>query len=249
VSLAIVAGSGLAALADVLAIEETIPFENIDGVGAATVHGHAGNVLRGTINGRACQLLVGRRHFYEGDAKPIERLIDFVAGKGATALLVTSAAGGLQRGGCAGDLVVIHDIIDYQNRRNTTQTNEYRARLTPSRGMTIDARLTRLFEEAATGAGVPWQRGVSACASGPLYETVADVGLQQFMGAHVATMSGAPEVTRANEIGLPAAAVAVVTNPCTGIDASVPDHLKVLAASAEAARGLQRVISQFIEKL
>jgi 5'-methylthioadenosine phosphorylase len=146
-------------------------------------------------------------------------------------------------------LVVIHDIVDYQNRRVTMQINEYRARLSAPRGMTIDARLTRLFEEAATEACVRWERGVSACASGPLYETVADVGLQQFMGAHVATMSGAPEVTRANEIGLPAAAVAVVTNPCTGIDASVPDHLKVLAASAEAARGLQRVISQFIEKL
>jgi len=78
---------------------------------------------------------------------------------------------------------------------------------------------------------------------------VADVNLQQFMGASVATMSGAPEVTRANQIGLPAAAVAVVTNPCTGIDASVPNHLKVLEASAGAALGLGRVIRQFITEL
>ena len=244
-SLAIVAGSGLAALADMLTIEETIPFEEIPGVGAATVHGHAGRVLRGTINGHAAQLLVGRRHFYEGEPRAIARLIDFVAEAGANALLVTSAAGGLRRELGTGELVIIHDIIDYQNRRALV-SHEPAAR---SRGIWVDARLTRLFEEAATRASVHWQRGVSACASGPLYETVADVGLQQFMGAHVATMSGAPEVTRANEIGLPAAAVAVVTNPCTGIDASVPDHLKVLAASAEAARGLQQVISQFIEKL
>jgi purine-nucleoside phosphorylase len=242
VSLAIVAGSGLSALADIIAVEETVPFEKIEGVGAATVHGHAGKVLRGTVNGRACQLLVGRRHFYEGEPGAIARLIDFVAEAGATSLLVTSAAGGLKRELRAGDLVVIHDFLDYQNRRPT-------ATGTLPRRITIDGRLTRLFEEAATAAVCRWERGVSACASGPLYETVADVGLQQFMGAHVATMSGAPEVTRANEIGLPAAAVAVVTNPCTGIDASVPDHLKVLAASAEAARGLQRVISQFIEKL
>jgi purine nucleoside phosphorylase len=205
------------------------------------VHGHAGKVLRGTINGRACQLLVGRRHFYEGEPRAIARLIDFVAEAGATALLVTSAAGGLRRELCAGDLVVIHDFIDLQNRRA--------GRTAAPRGITVDPVLTQAFEHAATAACLPWQRGVSACTSGPLYETVADVGMQQFLGAHVATMSGAPEVTRANEIGLPAAAVAVVTNPCTGIDASVPDHLKVLAASAEAARGLQRVISQFIEKL
>lgn len=248
-SLAIVAGSGLAALADILAIEETVPFEEIEGVGAATVHGHAGKVLRGTINGHACQLLVGRRHFYEGEPRAIERLIDHVHQQGATALLVTSAAGGLRRELSAGDLVVIHDFVDYQNRETRARRNEHRVHPATARGINLDARLTRLFEEAATGACVRWERGTSACASGPLYETVADVGLQQFMGAHVATMSGAPEVTRANEIGLPAAAVAVVTNPCTGIDASVPDHLKVLAASAEAARGLQRVISQFIEKL
>lgn len=239
-SLAIVAGSGLSALADILAIAETIPFEKIDGVGAATVHGHAGKILRGTIHGRACQLLVGRRHFYEGEPQAIARLIDYVAEAGATSLLVTSAAGGLRRELSAGDLVVIHDFVDYQNRRPSAAL---------SRGVRVDAALTQRLEEAATAASVVWQRGTSACASGPLYETVADVGLQQFMGAHVATMSGAPEVTRANEIGLPAAAVAVVTNPCTGIDASVPDHLKVLAASAEAARGLQHVISQFIEKL
>jgi purine-nucleoside phosphorylase len=241
VSLAIVAGSGLAALADILQVQETIPFEKIPGVGAATVDGHAGKVLRGTINGRACQLLVGRRHFYEGEPGAVELLIDFVHAAGATSLLVTSAAGGLRRELCAGELVVIHDFIDLQNRRA--------GRTRAARRITIDPVLTQAFEHAATAACLPWHRGLSACTSGPLYETLADVELQQFMGAHVATMSGAPEVTRANEIGLPAVAVAVVTNPCTGIEGSIPDHLQVLAASAEAARGLQRVISQFIEKL
>jgi len=62
-------------------------------------------------------------------------------------------------------------------------------------------------------------------------------------------MSGAPEVTRANEIGLPAVAVAVVTNPCTGIHAAVPTHEEVLEASARAAQGLAHVIRQFIGML
>jgi len=65
----------------------------------------------------------------------------------------------------------------------------------------------------------------------------------------VATMSGAPEVSHANAIGLPAAAVAVVTNPCTGINASIPAHDEVLAASGRAAHGLARVLRQFIAAL
>jgi len=239
VSLAVIAGSGLAGIASILDVSEAIPFEEIPGVGNATVPGHAGQLLRGTVDGRDCQLVLGRRHFYEGDSTPIEKLIDFVKEAGATSLLVTSAAGGLKRELCAGDLVVIHDFIDLQNRRVLGSPG----------GMRIDPRLTRLFEEAATRACLPCHRGVSACASGPTYESPMDVEFLQYVDGMVATMSGAPEVTRANAIGLPAAAVAVVTNPCTGINAAVPAHDEVLAASGRAAHGLARVLRQFIASL
>ena len=76
-----------------------------------------------------------------------------------------------------------------------------------------------------------------------------DVEFLQYTDGIVATMSGAPEVTHANAIGLPALAVAVVTNPCTGIDASIPSHTAVLEASAGASAGLGRVIRQFIQGL
>jgi purine-nucleoside phosphorylase len=249
VSLAIVAGSGLSGLASILQVHETIPFEKIPGVGSATVTGHAGQLLRGTVDGCACQLMLGRRHFYEGEHRAIARLIDFVAEAGATSLLVTSAAGGLRRDLCAGDLVVIHDFVDLQNRDSRARGNEYRAHPATARGIRIDAVLTRAFEHAATAACVPWQRGISSCTSGPTYESPMDVEFLQYTGAMVATMSGAPEVTHANRIGLPAAAVAVVTNPCTGIDSSVPDHETVLAASAGATMGLARVLRQFIATL
>lgn len=239
------AGSGLAGLASLLHVEETIPFEKIPGVGAAGVAGHAGEVLAGTMDGHACQLVLGRRHFYEGEPRAIARLIDFVVERGATSLLVTSAAGGLKRELCAGDLVVIHDFIDLQNRRVLVS----RERARSSRGIKIHPRLTRLFEKAATDARVPWHRGVSVCTSGPTYESPIDVEFLQYAGGIVATMSGAPEVTHANVIGLPAAAVAVVTNPCTGINASVPVHTEVLAASGRATQGLARVLRQFIESL
>ena len=249
-SLAIVAGSGLSGLARVMQVEREVPFEEIPGVGAATVAGHAGRLLAGTIGDRPCQLILGRRHFYEGNARPIEALIDFVAGAGATTLLVTSAAGSLRRFHRSGDLVVIHDLIDLQNRSVPgPRDGSHRARVTLARGMKLDARATGLFESAATAAGVAWQRGISACASGPLYESSADVQFLQYAGADVATMSGAPEVAHANDLGLPVIAVAVVTNPCTGIDVSVPSHAEVLEASARAAQGLGRAIVQFIGRL
>ncbi|HET6349778.1 MAG TPA: hypothetical protein VFH88_11910 [Candidatus Krumholzibacteria bacterium] len=244
-SLAVIAGSGLGDLAAALQVERTISFDDVPGVGAAGVAGHAGRILSGTIASRPCHMVMGRRHFYEGDERPIHHLIDYLAGAGATTLLITSAAGSLRRFHNPGDLVVIHDIVDHQNRRRFAAAGTV-AREPATRGIKPDPNVTRRFERAAAAARVPWHRGTMLCTSGPLYETRADVELLQYADADVATMSGAPEVTRANAIGLPAVSVAVVTNPCTGINASVPSHSEVLEASGRAARGLARVVEQFI---
>jgi purine-nucleoside phosphorylase len=241
VSLAIIAGSGLGPLAGIMDIEHETAFGDIPGVGAATIAGHEGRVIRGGVAGRPCQLVLGRRHYYEGDARPIEHLLNHLVSNGATTLLVTSAVGALRRELKTGELVVIRDLIDHQDRP--------RGRDALRRGITVDASATRRFEEAATEARVAWQRGTMFCASGPLYETPAEVEFQQYAGADVAAMSGAPEVAHANRLGVPVVAVTVVTNPCTGIDCAVPSHGEVLAASARAALDLGRVVKQFIVKL
>jgi purine-nucleoside phosphorylase len=269
VSLAVIAGSGLGELSRVIEVERETAFDEIPGVGATTIAGHAGRIVSGAIDGRPCQLVLGRRHFYEGDLRPIEHLIDHIASQGATTLLVTSAVGSLRRWLRTGELVVIHDIIDEQNRDGARaraggdgQGSRWRrAKRGPSgwtepgpasgcgHGIHVDPVATRLFEQAATEARVAWQPGTMFCASGPLYETRAEVAFQQQAGADVAAMSGAPEVTCANRLGIPAVSVAVVTNPCTGINCAVPSHGEVLEASARAAVDLARVVKQFIVKL
>ncbi|HEX6789971.1 MAG TPA: purine-nucleoside phosphorylase, partial [Candidatus Krumholzibacteria bacterium] len=115
-SLAIIAGSGLGELSAAVEVETETPFAAIPGVGAATIAGHAGRIVSGHLEGRPCQLILGRRHFYEGDPKPIEHLVQYIADRGATTLLVTSAVGALRRDLRTGELVVIRDIIDAQNR-------------------------------------------------------------------------------------------------------------------------------------
>jgi purine-nucleoside phosphorylase len=244
VSLAIIAGSGLGDLSRIIETCHTTHFADIPGVGAAAIAGHAGRIVTGAIDSEACQLVLGRKHFYEGDPRPIEHLIGHLVREGATTLLVTSAVGSLRRTLKTGELVVVRDIIDHQNRdargdrRAQTPTLDGRLR--------VDPTATRRFETAATAAHVAWQPGVMFCASGPLYETPAEVEYQQCAGADVAAMSGAPEVSVANRLGLPVVAVAVVTNPCTGIDCAVPSHTEVLEASSRAARELALVVRQFV---
>lgn len=250
--LAVIAGSGMGALADLLPASGAVPFDALDGVGACTVHGHAGEIREGRIGGRECLLVLGRRHVYEGEPDRVEHLVAHVARRGAGALLVTSAAGALHRGLHPGELVVVRDLVDRQNRellsrRAAAGSAKPGAAHPGHRGMTLDPALTRRVERAATTARVAWHRGTLVCGSGPPYETVAEVGALQRAGGDVATMSAAPEVVMANRLGLPVAVVALVTNPCTGVESARPRHDEVLAVGSQAARDLGALLVQLID--
>ncbi|HEX5132281.1 MAG TPA: purine-nucleoside phosphorylase [Candidatus Krumholzibacteria bacterium] len=232
--LAVIAGSGMGALAALVDAGRVVPFADIDGVGACGVDGHAGEVRTGTIGSRPCTLVLGRRHGYEGEFGAVERLVAWLADNGTTDLLVASAAGGLRAHLEPGDLVVFHDLLDRQDRPPG-----------PDR-LGLDPGLTREVEAAARRAGVLAHRGTAVCGIGPAYETRAEVAALQLAGGDVATMSGAPEIAAARAVGLRVAAVALVTNPCTGIAAAVPSHADVLRVGRESSGRLAALVSQLV---
>jgi purine-nucleoside phosphorylase len=210
-----------------------IPFDSIDGVGACAIQGHAGSVIEGTIAGHECTLVMGRRHVYEGEGAAVEALIAWLARRGVTDLVAASAAGALHARLQAGDVVVAQDIIDFQNRK-------------PGRKrLQLDRALTAEVELAATRAGVAWQRGTILCGSGPAYETPAEVRALQDYG-DAATMSGVPELVAATRQGVRMAAIALITNPCTGVWNARPSHLEVLESGRRAAAGLGAIVSQLV---
>ena len=241
---AFIAGSGMDPVARAMTIGREIRFDDIAGVGACGVEGHTGRVLEGTIAGRACTLVMGRRHVYEGDPAAVAHLVEWLAASGVTDLVMASAAGALHRRLDAGDVVVARDIVDLQNR-------EYLARRGNTVGasvgesLRIDPELASAVERAATAARVPWQRGTIVCGVGPAYETKAEVRMLQDWG-DVATMSSAPELAAASRLGIRAAAIALVTNPCTGVASSRPNHQEVLEVGRRMAVGLVSVFEQLI---
>jgi purine-nucleoside phosphorylase len=233
--IAFIAGSGMAAVARVLTPRRTVRFDEIEGVGACGVLGHVGHVLTGDVDGRECTLVMGRRHAYEGDAAAPARLVEWLVGAGVTDLVIASAAGSLNRLLEPGDVVIARDVIDVQNRR-----------VALSERLRIDPGLASSIENAATRVGVSWQRGTILCGIGPAYETSAEVRAFQSWGGDVATMSGAPELAAASRLGIRAAAIALVTNPCTGIAAATPNHEEVLAAGERASGSLAALIRQLV---
>lgn len=248
--LAVVVGSGMGGLADELVCEHRVRFEDIDGAGACTVPGHTGEVREGTLAGRPCALVMGRRHFYEGHASAMLHLIAWLAEREVTHLLVTSAAGALNRSISPGEIVVVRDLIDLQNRTPHRADPSHSSIDRPAVGtglrMALDACLVAALERAAVTAGVAWHRGTLVCGSGPAYETAAEVRSLQVGAGDVATMSAAPEVVAANRIGLPVAVAALVTNPGTGIAQSALSHGEVLEVGRQSVGRVGALVTQLI---
>jgi purine-nucleoside phosphorylase len=231
---AFIAGSGMDAVRSCMTgVRAETPFDAIAGVGACAIQGHSGSVIEGTVGAHDCTLVMGRRHVYEGEAVAVDALIAWLAGRGVTDLITTSAAGALHARLYAGDVVIARDVIDFQNRK-------------PERTrIRLDHPLTAEVERAATRAGVRWLRGTMVCGSGPAYETSAEVRALQDYG-DAATMSGVPELAAATRHGVRMAAIALITNPCTGVWNARPNHLEVLEAGRQAAAGVAAIIGQLI---
>jgi 5'-methylthioadenosine phosphorylase len=187
----------------------------------------------------------------------------WLAGRGLSAVVAISAAGSMNSAIKPGELVVVKEIIDMQNRdllqpafrRASRAERAYaggggwpsRERGGVDRTAAVSPRLTGALETAARKAGVVLHRGSLACAAGPAYETPAEVRALQMTGVDVATMSAAPEVQYAAETGMEVAVLAAITNRCTGIGLERPDHDRVLSVAGEMCATLEDVIFQLVE--
>jgi xanthosine phosphorylase len=248
--LAVLLGSGLDSVADDFTVEDSIPFDRIDGLSVPAVAGHKGTLDRCVAAGRPCLFIRGRRHFYEGAAGDVAVLVAYLKRVGVRRLVLTSAAGSLARSVAPGELVLVSDIIDVQTRRRfgvpvTGGAETGSERTVLSKRLALDRSLTRDLWVAASRAKVGLGRGAAVVCAGPVYETPSEIRAFQETGAVVVTMSGAPEVEAANELGIAAAMIAVATNWASGISDVRLRHEDVLQAARSAAHSVRQLIVEF----
>ena len=247
---AIVLGSGLGALADDLADARRVPFGEVPGFPEATVVGHAGALLAGTLGGREVVLLAGRFHLYEGHPPPLAAFpARVVHALGARTLFVSNAAGGVRRAFRPGDLMVIADHLNLMFRNPLVGPLEAGDVRFPDLSDPYDAPLRRALHDAARAAGVPVQEGVYAGLLGPAYETPAEVRMLERLGADAVGMSTVPEVIVAKALGMRVAGVSCITNAASGISGAVLDHAEVLEVGREASARFRALVTEFVRRL
>jgi purine-nucleoside phosphorylase len=247
---AIVLGSGLGSLADEIDAVARVPYREVPGFPSATVAGHAGEIIAGTLAGRFVLALAGRFHMYEGhDVRLAAFPARVVHALGAQTLVVSNAAGGVNRMWQPGDLMLIRDHINLMFRNPLTGPVEQGDLRFPDMSAPYDAALTRVAIDVAREQGTVLREGVYAGLLGPSYETPAEVRMLAFLGADAVGMSTVPEVIVARSIGMRVLGLSCITNFASGISNTPITHAEVLETTARAATRFTALVRGVIARL
>jgi purine-nucleoside phosphorylase len=247
----IVLGSGLGGLADDLTDAVAVPFADLPGWPAATAPGHAGRLLLGRLAGRPAALLQGRFHMYEGnDPGLIIQPVLLFKRLGASVVVLTNAAGGLNPAWGPGTLMVIRDHINLTGRNPLIGPNADDIGMRfPDLTEAWSARLRERLHAAGVAEGVALEDGVYIGLTGPNYETPSEVRMLAALGGDAVGMSTVLECIAARWAGLEVCGVSLVTNAGAGYTGAALNHEEVLEAGAEAGPRLARVIRRFVADL
>ena len=232
---ALVLGSGLGAFGDSIENARSLAFAELPGFPRATVQGHKGRLVAGTIGGAPVLALQGRLHGYEGhDAATVAFPARVFAALGARVLVVTNAAGGVNPAFAPGDLMRITDHINLTGKNPLTGPNEdgLGPRF-PDLSRVYDPRLASALDAAGAEAGVKLRAGVYLQMNGPSYETPAEIRMARTLGADAVGMSTVPEVIVAAHLGLPVCGVSCITNLAAGIATHVLTHEEVVEVARQ----------------
>ncbi len=247
----IVLGSGLGQLVTHMDVVCEVPYGEIPHFPVSTVEFHQGKLLYGRIGPTPVVAMQGRFHYYEGyNLRQVTFPIRVMKQLGIRQLLLSNASGGLRPHLRKGSLVLIEDHIDLlpDNPLRGPNLDTLGPRF-PDMSQPYDPALGAALRAAAERQQTPLLSGVYAAVAGPNLETRAEYRYLQTIGADLVGMSTVPEVIVANHMGLPCAAISVVTDECD------PDHLQpidireIIAIATAADQRLSALLVEVIAAL
>jgi len=248
---ALILGSGLGVLAEQMQDAVTIAFDELPGFPISTVHGHAGELILGTLAGVDVVCMKGRGHFYEGYGMGVmTSAVRTLKLLGCEMLFVTNAAGSLRAEADAGSLVAITDHINLLPGTPMVGPND--DRFGPrffSMSNAYDADLRNLVKQTASDKGITLHEGVFVAYPGPNFETAAEIRMMSRLGADTVGMSVVPEVVSARHCGLKVTGVSVITNLAEGMSPFPLSHEQTLKYAAIGAKDLVTLILAFLENV
>ncbi len=247
----IILGTGLGQLIDEIEIIKEISYNHIPNFPTATVEFHKGKLIYGNIEGKKAVVMQGRFHLYEGyTLQDVTYPVRIMHQLGVKTLLVSNASGAINLNFKKGELMLIDDHINLQGGSPLAfkGVEKLGTRFTDM-SAPYDQKMSDKLRAIAKDNNINLHEGVYASVLGPQLETRAEYRYLKTIGADAVGMSTVPEVIVANHLGLPVAAVSVLTDECD------PDHLKpidideIIAMAGKAEPEMILLFKELIKSL
>ena len=244
---AIILGSGLGGLADQIHDAISIAYHDIPGFAKSTAGGHRGELILGTLGDAPVVAMAGRFHRYEGwSIDDVAFPVHVMNALGASRLIVSNAAGGVNPKLRVGDIVVITDHINLMT--GISLCSRYPANLSIGRAPEVyDPAMSAIAMETSIQEQFTAYRGTYLATFGPTYETRAEYRMQRKIGADVAGMSTVPEVLAAIELQMSILGLSLVTNVANPDISVKADHADVLQAGQAGATKMESIVRRVLD--
>jgi len=242
----VVAGSGLGRFATTLEDASSVSYSDLANFPSSTVVGHAGQLVWGRVGGRPVIVMSGRKHLYEGvDPRAAVLPLRALIAAGVRVVILSNAAGALNKRFAPGDLMLINDHVNFQFRNPLVGPNVGEGPRFPDLSAPYSPDLMDTARQAALTGGIRLHEGVYVAVSGPSYETQAEVAmLRQF--ADAVGMSTVPEAVTAIQCGARVLGISLITNSLVRKTGVVTTHEEVIEAGRAAGETFCRLVAAII---
>lgn len=248
--IAIILGSGLSPLAEQIKNPVTISYKDIPHFPVSTVKGHAGNLVIGELQGKVVMCMQGRFHYYEGyTMQEVTFPIRVMQLLGVKTLIVTNAAGGVNKTFSTGDIMLITDHISRMPNPLIGPNDDRLGERFPSMSEVYDKTLMSLAKSIAKKNNIEIKEGVYVGNTGPSFETNAEYVMFRTLGISAVGMSTVPEVIVAAHAKMKVLGLSVISNVFNEDIEQEPTHQEVLENVEASNRNMIKLISGVIEEL
>lgn len=247
----IILGSGLSDLVNIIQQEHMIDYSQIPHFPISTVVGHSGKMVFGKIGRQDVVLMAGRFHYYEGyDMQSVTFPVRVMRALGVDTLIVSNAAGGMNKTFTIGDLMLITDHVNLFPEHPLRGPNDERLGVRfPDMSEPYDAELAAIGRQIAAERGIALKEGVYIGLQGPTFETPAEYRWLHIIGGDAVGMSTVPEVIVARHGGMRVFAMSVITDIGISDTPVKITHEEVLEAAHAAAPKMAGIVEELVRRM
>ena len=246
----LILGSGLGVLGDYVQNPIFIPYGEIPNFRTSTAPSHAGRFVCGELGGKPVMVMQGRLHVYEGyTAEEVAYPVRVAKLLGVQTLIATNAVGGINLSYKVGDLVALNDFIklSFPNPLMGKNVQEFGPRFNDM-SRVFDRDYLTLLKEIAKEQSITLREGVYFYATGPQYETPAEIRAFRLLGGDVVGMSTVHECICAAHAGMKIMGISLVTNMAAGVLDKPLSEEEVIREGEKAKDRFGKLLLAFLQR-